>query len=257
MSGRSQESGVRRADAGVTLIELLIAVTLVALLATGMLLALRVGLNAMDKTDTRLMANRRAASVEKIIESEIGGIIPVRAQCMPTAESPSLTIPFFQGDPQAMRLVSSYSLQQGSRGLPMILEFHVIPGAEARGVRLVVNEHIYTGPTAAGAFCAGQAPDETGMMRPLFLPIETSSSSFVLADKLAYCRFSYRLVGPSANPVAGPTAIWFPQWSKRWLPNAIRIEMAPLEPDSARVQLVTLTIPVHVTRDPMKTDYEY
>ena len=88
-----------RREAGVTLVELLIAVTLVALLATGMLIALRVGLSAMDKSNTRLMANRRAASVERIVESEIGGIIPVKTQCMATEASPILTIPFFQGDP--------------------------------------------------------------------------------------------------------------------------------------------------------------
>jgi len=244
-----------RSEAGVTLMELLIAVTLVALLATGMLLALRVGLSAMDKSNARLMANRRAASVERIVESEIGGIMPVKAQCLPTGESPSLTIPFFQGDPQAMRLVSSYSLQQASRGLPMVLEFHVISGEEGRGVRLVVNEHIYTGPLAAGAFCAGQAPDQMGILQHVLLPIETGASSFVLADKLAYCRFGYRFVAAQQNPLAGVAAIWMPHWAKPFLPNAIRIEMAPLDPDSARVQLVTFTIPVHVTRDPMKDDY--
>lgn len=246
----------RRAEAGVTLMELLIAVTLVALLATGMLLALHVGLSAMDKSNVRLMANRRAASVERIVESEIGGIMPVKAQCTPTGGSPSLTVPFFQGDPQAMRLVSSYSLQQASRGLPTILEFHIVPGEEGRGVRLVVNEHTYTGPLAAGAFCAGQAPDPTGMMQPIFLPIETGPSSFVLADKLAYCQFSYRLVAPQQNPLAGVAAMWLPHWAKPYLPNAIRIEMAPLEADSARVQLMTFTIPVRVTRDPMKNDYD-
>lgn len=250
----SRKSGVV-SEAGVTLMELLIAVTLVALLAVGMLMALRVGLSAMDKANTRLMANRRAASVERIVESEISGIIPVKAQCMPTAEMPPLTIPFFQGDPQAMRLVSNYSLQQGNRGLPMILEFHVIPGAEGRGVRLAVNEHTYTGPLAAGAFCAGQAPDQTGIMQPIFLPIETGASSFVLADKLAYCHFSYRFVFPQPNVLAAMTAIWMPHWNKPFLPNAIRVEMAPLDPDSSRVQLVTFTIPVHVTRDPLKNDY--
>ena len=253
------EPGVRsrEPEAGVTLIELLIAVTLVALLAVGMFIALRVGLSALDKSNAKLMANRRVASVERIVEAQISGIMPVKAQCLPSQQSPALTIPFFQGDPQAMRLVSSYSLQQGNRGVPMILEFHVIAGEEGRGVRLVVNEHMYTGPNATGMFCAGQAPDATGMMQPIFLPIETSSSSFVLADKLAYCRFSYRFIPPQYNPLAPAQPLWLVHWPKPFLPNAIRIEMAPLEPDSARVQPVTLTVPVHVTRDPTKTDYEY
>ena len=247
----------RERETGVTLIELLIAVSLVGLLAAGMFIALRVGLSAMDKSSSKLMANRRVASIERIIESEIGGIMPVKAQCVPSQQFPSLIIPFFQGDPDSMRLVSSFSLQQGNRGMPMILELHVIPGEEGRGVRLVVNEHIYTGPLAAGVFCVGQAPDITGTMQPIFVPIETGSSTFVLADKLAFCRFSYRFLPPQLNPMIPTPPIWYVHWPKPFLPTAIRIDMAPLEPDSARVQPVTLTIPVHITRDPMKNDYEY
>ena len=244
-------------EAGVTLIELLIAVTLVAALAVGMLIAMHVGLSALDKSNAKLMANRRVASVQRILESELSDVIPVKAKCMPTPEWPALTIPFFQGEPQAMRLVSSFSLQQGSRGLPMILEFIVIPGEEGRGVRLVVNEHLYTGPLAAGAFCAGQTPDVTGMMQPTFRPIETGSFSFVLADKLAFCRFSYRFLPPQVNPLTGTPEIWFVHWPKPFWPTAIRVDMAPLEPDPARVQPMTLTIPVHVNRDPTKNDYDY
>lgn len=243
-----------RREAGVTLIELLIAVTLVAALATGMLMALRVGLSAMDKSNARLMGNRRAASVAKILESQVAGIMPVKAQCRAGAESPAALAPFFQGDDQSMRFVSSYSLQEGGRGMPMILEFQVIPGDQGLGVRLIVNEHIYTGPFATGAFCAGLIRDPTsGAMQPAFLPIETGPGSFVLADKLAYCHFSYRQVFP--DPKLPP--LWFTHWSRPLLPNAIQIQMAPLQADSARLQLLPLTIPVHVTKDPMKEDYEY
>ena len=45
--------------------------------------------------------------------------------------------------------------------------------------------------------------------------------------------------------------IWVQRWVKPVLPNAIRIEMAPLAPDLGRLQPVTLTIPVHVTRLPL------
>lgn len=244
---------MKRAEAGVTLIELLIAVTLVAMLAVGMLIALRVGLSAMDKSNDRLMSNRRAASVEKILEAEMKGIMPVKAKCMAEGENPRTTVPFFQGDVQAMRLVSTYSLQQATRGLPMILEFHVIPGEEGRGVRLVVNEHMYTGPLASGAFCSGMIRDETGTTVPNFLPIETNPSSFVIADKLAFCRFSYRFLSP--DPKIKP--LWLTHWNKPLLPSAIRVEMAPLIPDSAKLQLVPLTIPIRVTKDPMKDDYVF
>ncbi len=242
----------RRSSAGVTLMELLIAVTLFSLLAVGIVITLRVALSAMSKTDSRLMANRRVASIEHILEEEIGSIMPVTANCEATPGKAGTPLPFFQGEAQSMRLASSYSLHQGSRGLPMMLEYQVIPGENDAGVRLVVNEHWYTGPRGAGAFCLGMGRDPvTGAPMPRFVPIQIGPASFVLADKLAYCRFSYREL---RNPPLPPR--WVVLWTQKVLPNAIRIEMAPLAPDAGRLQPVTLTIPIRVTRPPLESYLE-
>ena len=50
-----------------------------------------------------------------------------------------------------MRLVSTFSLQQGWRGPAEILEMFVIPGEDGEGVRLVVNETPYSRMAAGGA----------------------------------------------------------------------------------------------------------
>ena len=235
-------------SAGVTLIELLIAVLLFSFLSFGIVLTLRVALSAMNKSDSKLMANRRVSSIERILDQEVEGIMPVTAICQPRPGVNGEKLMFFQGEPQSMRLASTYSLQQGQRGLPMILEYQVIPGEDDQGVRLVVNEHWYTGPRGAGVYCigTGKSPDG-GPPGPLFAPISIGPETFVLADKLAYCRFSFRDLGNSPRPPA-----WVPRWVKKELPNAIRIEMAPLAPDLGRLQPVTLTIPVHVTRLPLE-----
>lgn len=240
--------GRRKNSAGVTLIELLIAVLLLSLLSVGIILTLRVALAGMNKSNSKLMANRRVSSVERILDQEIEGIIPVTAQCQPQPGVDGPTLMFFQGETQSMRLVSTYSLQQGQRGLPMILEFQVIPGANDQGVRLVVNEHWYTGPRGAGVYCIGTgAGADDGPPGPRFAPINVGSESFVLIDKLAYCRFSFRDLRTPPEP-----PVWVARWVKPILPNAIRIEMAPLAPDLGRLQPVTLTLPVHVTRLPME-----
>ncbi len=72
-----------------------------------------------------------------------------------TPQSSVQSMLFFQGEPSSMRFVSTYSLQDASRGMPQILEFQVIPGADNRGVRLVVNERPYTGAASAGALLPG------------------------------------------------------------------------------------------------------
>jgi hypothetical protein len=238
----------RAHSAGVTLMELLIAVTLVSMISAGIVISLRVALSAMTKADSRLMSNRRVTSVERILKEEISGIMPVTADCHPPGDAPLVRIAFFQGEPESMRLASSFSLQQGARGLPMILEFQVIPGENNQGVRLVVNERWYTGPQQAGLTCLGVAPDPiTGVVAARFVPISIGTNSFVLADKLSFCRLSYRQVEPSS-----PEAKWLNHWVEpSLLPDTIRIEMAPLAPDAGRLQPITLTIPGHVTRQPL------
>jgi prepilin-type N-terminal cleavage/methylation domain-containing protein len=245
---RGTQDCVRHSQKGVTLIELLIAVLLLSLLSVGIVLTLRVALSAMNKSGSKLTANRRVSSVERILDQEIEGIMPVTADCQPRPGVVGATLMFFQGEPQTMRLASTYSLQQGERGLPMILEFQVIPGDDEQGVRLVVNEHWYTGPRGAGIYCLGiGAASDGGPPGPIFAPIGVGPDSFVLVDKLAYCRFSFRdlRTPPAEEP------IWVQRWVKPILPNAIRIEMAPLAPNLGRLQPVTLTIPVHVTRLPL------
>jgi hypothetical protein len=231
-----------RAESGVTLVELLIAVLLFSFLSFGIVMTLRIALSGMTKSDSTLMANRRVSSIERILDQEVEGIMPVTAQCQQQPGMAGPTLMFFQGEPQSMRLASTYSLQQGERGVPMILEYQVIPGQDGTGVRLIVNEHWYTGPLGAGLFCLGPGPSG-----PIFAPISVGPDSFVLADKLAYCRFSFRDPGQGGQPPS-----WVPHWVKPMLPEAIRINMAPIAPDLGRLQPVTMTIPVHVTRLPLE-----
>ncbi|HWQ53316.1 MAG TPA: prepilin-type N-terminal cleavage/methylation domain-containing protein [Bryobacteraceae bacterium] len=244
---RSQSHSER----GVTLIEVLIAVSLLSLLSAGMLTAMRVGLDAMNKSNERLMANRRVAGVQRIIVQQVAGFMPVMAQCMGTdPEAPRAKMPFFQGEQRVMRFVSTFSLDEAWRGLPRILEYLVIPGENGEGVRLVVNEIVYTGPRGAGLLCLGVAPDPlTGVPGPRFRPAEAGPHSFVLADKLAFCRFAYLEAALPGAPPMTPDR-WRPDWVAPAWPLGVRIEMAPLEAEAARLQPVTVTAPVPIRRSP-------
>jgi prepilin-type N-terminal cleavage/methylation domain-containing protein len=232
-----------RSRAGVTLMELLIAISLVSLLSVGILMAIRVGLNAMEKANSRLMGNRRVVGAQRVLEQQIAGFMAVAADCRPAPDAPPVRMGFFQGEPDSMRFVSSYSLQEASRGYPRILEYQVIPGENNEGVRLVVNELLYTGPLSTGALCLGPGPPDQGLR---FRPIEVGPQSFVLADRLAFCRFSYQELRPPPE-----LRRWVPRWVTRQLPVAVRIEMAPLQPDPARLPLLTFTAPIHVDKNPL------
>jgi len=225
--------------------EVLIAVSLVGLMSVGILMSIRVGLNSMDKTNKKLMANRRVLGAQRILEQQVMGFMPVKADCRTFPDRPGAMLPFFQGEMQSMRFTSSYSIQEAGRGYPRILEFQVIPGENARGVRLVVNELLYTGPLSTGATCLGTSPDPVlGRQVPIFRPIQAGTQSFVLADRLSYCRFLYQ------EPLSEPGAVrWTGRWVQARLPQAIRVEMAPLEEDLSRIQPLSVTLPLRVNRD--------
>jgi prepilin-type N-terminal cleavage/methylation domain-containing protein len=235
---------MRKADAGLTLMEVLIAMSLLSLLSVGMVIALRVGLSATAKANARLIDDRRVAGTQRILEQEIAGFMSVKAMCgARDGQNGGPIIQFFQGEAQSMRFVSTYSLQQAWRGLPQILEFLVVPREDGKGVRLIVNEHVYSGPRSAGAFCLGPGR---------YLPIEPGSGSFVLADSLAFCHFSY--LAPPGPPVPGapatPAAQWLPSWTLPKWPLGVRVDMAPFQDDAARLRPVTITQRIHVNRSP-------
>lgn len=222
---------------GMTLIEVLIAITLVALLSTGMLFAMRAALAALESSTRRIEGLRRSTGAQRILEQQVAGFLPVMARCGASPVQPGgPPVMFFQGLPALARFVTRYSIQGGARGRPQIVELFVAERPEG-GFRLLVNEIPYTGPEGAGFLCQpGQPGPELGPPLPVFPPPQPSPRSFVLADRLAWCRFSY-LQDDLVNPQQ-----WVPAWRRIDLwPAAIRIEMAALDPAGTALPPLTFT----------------
>src|SRR5580698_9924749 len=99
----------RASERGVTLIELMIAITLVAALSSGMLMAIRTSLITLEKVDNRLQSNRRVISVNQILSRQLGGVMPVVGMCGSSGGGVGRTAAF-NGTAQTLHLVSSFSL---------------------------------------------------------------------------------------------------------------------------------------------------
>jgi general secretion pathway protein J len=222
---------------GMTLIEVLIAITLVSLLAAGMLAAMRAGIAALESSSRRIDSLRRASGAQRILQQQAAGFLPVMARCGASPVQPGgAPVMFFQGLPAVARFVTTYSIREGSRGRPQMIELFVAQRQEG-GVRLLVNEIPYTGPEGAGFFCLPPQPNPlAGGVTPVFPPPEASPRSFVLADRLKHCQFFY-LQDDLVNP-----PVWLPAWNRMDLwPAAIRIVMAGLDPASAALPPLTFT----------------
>lgn len=232
----------RQARHGVTLIEVLIAVTLVSLLTVGILFAMRVGLGAMDATERRFARHRRVIGAQRLLDQQIAGLIPAQVQCGGSRSAPAL---FFHGDETTMRFVSSHTLEEGSRGYPRIIEYLVTPGEEGEGVRLLMNEYLYTGPSVLEPLCAGSTTDpRTQTLWVRQRPVTMGPRPFVIADKLRGCRFSYLMPDGQVGRKA-----WMRSFAGSYPPAAIRVDMLPLTADPSRVPMTTVTIPVRVSRN--------
>jgi hypothetical protein len=82
---------------------------------------------------------------------------------------------------------------------------------------------------------------------PVFAPVPAGEKSFVLADRLAYCRFEFL---EPANRLSEPPR-WRPDWLRTgWTPLGVRIQMAPLDSRPAEAQIANITLPMRIDRDP-------
>jgi general secretion pathway protein J len=214
---------------GFTLVEMMIAVTLVAAIITGLLMAMRTGLTAYEKVNQRLEDNRRVMGLDQALHRQFGGMMPVTGDC--GAGGPKVAA--FNGDAASVRFVSSFSLAEGARGYPRVVEY-VAASDPHGGVRLMMNERLYSGPSSVAPQCANN----------IFPPVQVTPQSVEMAGKLAYCRFGYRVPVPD-SPMG---AEWLALWTRPDLPRAVRVEMMPLDPNPSRLPMLTLNVPVHVTR---------
>jgi type II secretory pathway pseudopilin PulG len=234
-------------EAGVTLIEILVAVTLVAFIAAGMTIVLRVSLDGSAKAQKRIASNRKVMGVERVMREQIANLVPVNTGCQTADGATGAAEILFEGRPSQMRFVSTYTLNEAARSVPRLVEYAIIPGAE-QGVRLVMNELVYGGPHWLLHPCVGYE-SVNDVQVPQYAPIRVSVNSFVLADELASCRFLYR---DDHDLQKGPQ--WVQVWSLKQWPAAIRIELVPLIPNRSILQTSSLTMPVVVNPKP---DQEY
>ena len=96
--------------AGMTLLEVLIAVTLVSLLSVAMLYSLQAGLGSVASINRRVDNMRKASGAQRILEQQFAAFLPIVAPCgcaLPEARVARAF--FFEGEPNVMRFVSAYS----------------------------------------------------------------------------------------------------------------------------------------------------
>jgi prepilin-type N-terminal cleavage/methylation domain-containing protein len=207
----------KASQAGMTLIEVLIAVLLFGAITASMGMVLNIALTSMNKIDSRVDFNRRFLASQRTLDHILQGIVPVNLPC---AGLPVGILARQDG----VRFLSTHSLGEGARGRPRIIELFGAASPNG-GFRLLLNERLYLGRPSLSSACG--------------LPFVTEPTSFILADKLGQLQFNYR-----RTEFSRPGELWTSSWIWPDWPSGIRIDMTPMKIQGNQLQPVTVFSPI-------------
>ena len=226
-------------ETGMTLIEVVVAVTLLGLLSAGLVMSFQMGADAWRNTRDRLTVDRRIATANQILNSALVGMIPIKGETPDGPGARGRRFLFFQGEPHSMRFVTSFSVTEGTRGGLQVIELQVVSSPGGR--RILLNQSPFMGPLALARFVDGFFNDpDLGGTRPRYRPIVPYATSLVIVDELEDCSFRY-LERPRGRD---PVTTWLPVWTKlNELPEAVAINVLP-RIEGNRLRPVSLSVPV-------------
>ena len=199
--------------AGFTLLELLVAITVVSLLATAVLFSWRVASSAWQKVNQRLETDRTILATHQLLQEQMASLIPYRTLSLQGSREL-----FFQGEPEAARFVSRYSLERRARSGLYEIAYQVEQDRDG-SKRLLLRETPLLGRDALSEVLLGAEMSPEGKLLK-FRPFERDSQVVVLLENLQECRFEYY------QPRTGLEAEgWVEAWRPRdnELPRAMRI----------------------------------
>lgn len=249
------------ADAGLTLIEAVLALGLMGLILAALLAVSSSGLSAWLDTRDALSDIRREANWTDELRSSLAAMVPL---AVPTASGSGGRSLFFQGEPQAMRFISAHSPAYRGRGGIRLVSLLASSGGQ--GLSLLFSDapcpdlqrlgQILTGPIR------GQSPIETV---PIGLGRDGQPVAAAVAENVTGCRFQYLRVPAQAGQE--------PSWVSRWdtpnaVPRAVRVEwtvgrerdhsLAPLgETVVIAASVLAVTAPIDQASGPRQAERDY
>lgn len=179
-----------RRQAGFTLIEVMLALSLFALLGVILYGAMSLGQGAAKKTEAVFEKNQHLRSVMDLLASYIRSSYPLRS-------TPQDAAIFYQGEEQELNFVSAYSVAMGGRGMAKISVRFDRDGESGSGALKLDEELPASADGGAGAY----------------------RNSFTLREGVADFRFAY--LDPQLDKED-----WAEKWDgkeKRVLPRAVRM----------------------------------
>jgi general secretion pathway protein J len=196
-----------RSQMGFTLLEIILAITLIALMAVGIWAVLQISVRSWTKGTEYIDANQRHRSVLDLVRKQIASTYALYSPIDPIQGGVPTLI--FSGAEASLTFISLNSLHfQESPGLTLV-SYEFAPNFEG-GFSLIENEQPYLGQEIGGETAPGPS-------------IKTQ-----IFENLSSCLFEYFDPGDAANPAQWVTA-WDGQNIGR-LPSAVSLTITSPDP---------------------------
>lgn len=204
-------------NAGLTLIEAVLALGLMGLILAALLAVSSSGLSAWLDTRDALWDIRREANWTDELRSSLAAMVPL---VVPTASGSGGQSVYFQGEPQAMRFISAHSPAYRGRGGIRLVS--LLASSSEQGRSLLFADAPCPDLQRLGQILAGpirgQRPIKTV---PIDLGRDGQPVSATMAENVTGCKFQYLRVPARA----GQESSWVSRWdTPNALPQAVRIE---------------------------------
>jgi prepilin-type N-terminal cleavage/methylation domain-containing protein len=216
-----------RGESGLTLLELIIAITISGLVALAVTVSLRIGVRAWEKSQGMVLELRRQANAADLLPAQLGGGVMrmVEVELFNRRQK----MPFFFGDEARLVFLSTYSAAQHGRGGMVVADYFAEQQPD-RTWKLWLDEQPALDDEGLARWVAGSDTTGEGGEQLRLKPFDTGRA-MLLFQGLAECRFEY-LRETSATPE------WVAPWSlltNPYVPSAIRLQLAQGASGAARL----------------------
>jgi general secretion pathway protein J len=187
----------RRRAAGFTLLEVLIATSLLGMMMLVLMGSLRIGAASWDAGEERMAEAARLFTVQNFLRAHVGGALPLAG----TVQG-GRTAFMFRGGPDFLEYVAALPSQVKSGGLYRF-RLYVAKDGEAQDLRLAILPYV-----------SGQDADDA--VEPV--------DDLVLFENLGSFKLSYL---PREDRMRQNTRSWLDEWEQTQFPALVRVDIEP------------------------------
>lgn len=211
---------MRSGQRGFTLLELLVGITLMALLLSALLIGLHIGIRAWQQGEARLSQAQQEAERVGFLDRQVASLVPYEAVSPDPEQRAKVVV--LDATPARLRFLSSYGSRYRAQSGLLLIEYALLE-TEAGKATLALREGPVGGDKALlqGIVRQVSRDPEAGQLVVSYQPFDANQEFFSLRTELEEARFDY--LDPKPEPGASAwVASWAPTSQKPY-PAAVRL----------------------------------